>query len=100
MEGRMNKLLALIPTWETFLLYIGGIPSLVSGTLLAIMIFFTARNKAFSLSEYKHLRQQNKQILKKEQALRNNINSAPRGVQFIYRRIIGETNYHDLINGG
>lgn len=95
----MKKLLMLIPSWETFLLYIGGIPTLISTAILAFMIFVGARNKAFSFKSYKTLVIGNRIMLKREDALRKKIISAPWGVRRIHRLLVGDTAYSDLMSG-
>jgi hypothetical protein len=95
----MNKILAFLPSWNTFLLYIGGIPTLISATLLSIMIFFTAKNKAFSYKQLKNLNKRNKELIDKENKLRELVINSPRGIQFIFRHMLGEMHYRDLIGG-
>jgi hypothetical protein len=97
MEEDMKSFLSSLPTFQTILIWIGGIPTIITGICIGIMIFFTARNKAFSLNDFKHIKHLNNRLNNQEEILRNKIINAPRGVKFMYRWYIGELNYHDLI---
>jgi hypothetical protein len=102
MEERMRRFWYIItdwtPTWEAFLLYIGGIPTLITAAVVAFMAIWTTRNKAFSLKQYNHLRASNTMLQRKELDLVHKLHRTPPFIRWVYRKWIGEINYHDLIN--
>ena len=94
----MKRLLNMLPGWDNFLLYIGGIPSLITGGIITFMALVTCRNKAFSPRQLNTLRKNNKLIIRKEDELRHKILNSPRWIRYLYSKWIGTFNYHDLIN--
>lgn len=87
-----------LPSWNTFLIYIGGIPTIITTAVVTFMVFVTARNKAFSFKDLKELQFGNKILNKKEEQLSKKILSCAPGVKRLYNWYIGETNYYDLVN--